>query len=699
MQVPAAGSRGPGRDLRQPAQRGGARSGVAVAMLVAACYGAIACDNCGAQAADSGEAQHGAPSASEPYRWPIALGLFFAFAGGLTGAALVLGARHPRATPTDPTPPRSDRTTLRAVLLGTTEAVILADPQRHIQLINPAAEILFGRLGEDVAGAGIQGLLPALCDEAAIADVQAQGACACNLSVAPVVCETWARRADGEGFPVRLWVRGLPLDGEQYLLVTVQDMDEQEQHAEQVAYLRSHDQLTGLLNRQEFHTRLAAIGAQSGRATEIGDAQERAAVAEPWVLCHLDLDQFTVINNTVGHAAGDKLLQQVARLVQAQLVPAEMVARLGGDEFAVLLKGGDIDAAIDLCEGLMQTLRGFLFTWQDRSYDIPMSIGISAWDPLAEPPDDALGRADVACSLAKRDGRNRIHVYREGEAELIRVRGDMHLVSTINQALGSGSFSLFAQPIVPMDDASTAECHFEVLVRMVDGSGALVVPSRFIPVAEHYILMPTVDRWIVSRLFALQSENLRAWHQAYPDQFLFAVNLSGTTVTDEGFLRFLKRQFLDWQIPHPSICFEITETSAMASLDRARAFIQEMSALGCRFALDDFGTGLSSYAYLRHLGVHYLKIDGTFVRSMADDPVNRAMVESINHIGHVLGLKTIAEWVEDERTLAVVRALDVDFAQGYAVGAAVAMTEFTLADASTACKRERLPHERRPGPD
>ena len=370
------------------------------------------------------------------------------------------------------------------------------------------------------------------------------------------------------------------------------------------------------------------------------------------------------------------------------------MARLGGDEFAALLRVRDLDAAIDLCEGLMQTVRGFLFTWQHRSLDIATSIGMAPWDPLAESPDEALCRAEMACQLAKRGGRNRIHVYRDGEAELIRLRGDMHLVSTINQALSDGSFTLFAQPIVPLASIHPTECHFEILVRMVDDKGTLVAPARFIPAAEHYILMPAVDRWIISRLFALQAENLRTWHRANPDRFLFAVNLSGTTVTDDGFLRFVKRQFDEWQIPYPSICFEITETAAVGSLEQARTLIQDLSARGCRFALDDFGTGLSSYAYLRALGVHYLKIDGTFVRGVATDDIDRAMVESINHIGHILGLQTIAEWVEDEDTLAMVRALRLDYAQGYGVGAAIPLADFTLAHPTTACRFCRPKHER-----
>jgi EAL domain-containing protein (putative c-di-GMP-specific phosphodiesterase class I) len=254
----------------------------------------------------------------------------------------------------------------------------------------------------------------------------------------------------------------------------------------------------------------------------------------------------------------------------------------------------------------------------------------------------------------------------------------MQMLATIKEALSVGGFYLSAQPIAPIAPGTSGERHYEILVSMVDDSGQWVSPSRFIPAAEHYILMPAVDRWIINHLFVQQGETLRAWHRRHPESFLFAVNLSGTTVADEGFRRFLRRQFEDCRIPYPSVCFEITETAAVGSLAGAAAFIQEFSALGCRFALDDFGTGLSSYAYLRTLGVHYLKIDGSFVRGLAEDPVNRALVESIHRVAQVLGLKTIAEWAEDEPTLAALRQIGVDYAQGYAVGAAVPLPAFSL---------------------
>jgi diguanylate cyclase (GGDEF)-like protein/PAS domain S-box-containing protein len=562
-----------------------------------------------------------------------------------------------------------ERVRFEASLAESTEAMILADGGGSLLFINPAAEILFGRLNQDLAGITVTDLFPGLCDEPCIAAWKAQVASAGATATVPMIREARGQRADGDFFPVRLWLSGQLIDGEPRVLVNVQDLSEAERQDRDLAYLRAHDQLTGLINRQQIFSHLAMVAAHAS------DGAQGVRV-----ICHLDLDQFTIVNTTCGPRAGDKLLQQVARLIEAKLAPAEALARVGGDAFGVLLPHGDLDAAVDLCDALMQTVRGFLFTWQDRAFDVALSIGITAWDPRTEPPEEAMGRAEIACRLAKRSGRNRIHVYREGETDLSQFRTDMHLVATINRALSSGGFHLFAQPIVAIGPDAPGEQHFEILVRMVGDAGLLVAPSRFIPAAEHYILMPAVDRWIINHLFVQQGETLRVWHQRHPDAFLFAVNLSGTTVADEGFRRYLKRQFEDCRVPYPSVCFEITETAAIGSLAGAAAFIEEFSALGCRFALDDFGTGLSSYAYLRALGVHYLKIDGSFVRGLAEDPVNRALVESINRVAHVLGLKTIAEWAEDEPTLAALRQIGVDYAQGYAVGMAVLMPAFSLSE-------------------
>jgi diguanylate cyclase (GGDEF)-like protein/PAS domain S-box-containing protein len=560
---------------------------------------------------------------------------------------------------------REGRLELQAILTATTDGIVLTNPQGRIERFNPAAEMMFGRLTEDVLNADVSKLLPDFFSHEGATAFIAQRP---GETAAPLVRETLGRRKGGKDFPVRLWVSGVHLGDGPRLLIVIQDLSEHQQNEEQLAFLEQRDVLTGLFNRKELERHLNSILADEDRG------------AGPHALCYVDVDQFKLVNDSCGHEAGDKLLKQIAILFEAKLRGAEMVARLGSDEFGALFLNQTAEQAREICDDFMQTVRNFLFTWRDRSFDIAVSIGLIELTQNTDSASSALRKADVACHMAKRHGRDRIHIYHEGDAELIRHQGDIQLISAISTALSEGRFHLYAQPIMPIAPSSEQR-HFEVLVRMMDQSGQPVVPDNFIPAAERYILMPSVDRWIINRLFNLQAENLRAWHRSEPHSFLFAVNLSGTSLTDAGFLRYLKRQFTEWDVPYQSICFEITETAAVRNLDSARAFMEELAALGCSFALDDFGTGLASYRYLRELPVDYLKIDGSFVRDMTEDPVNYALVDSINQIGHVLGLRTIAEWAEDKAIVNQLRALNVDFAQGYGVGKPIALCDLTLAHA------------------
>lgn len=549
---------------------------------------------------------------------------------------------------------------LGALLESTTEGIVLTDAEGHIEVFNPAAELIFGLLAEDAVGTHIGRLLP---------ELPGDGTPVIGLTTdadpqLPRLLEVHAARAGGGEVPVRIWLRRLPLDGDMRVLLVVQDLAETLQHAQKLTWLEQRDGLTGLLNRGEFERRMQRqLSGAAGSGT-------------PHVLVYIDIDQFKVVNDTLGHAVGDALVRQLAALIGAKLDQAALIGRLGGDEFGVLFVDCGEARARELCDGLMQTVRNFLFTWRDRSFDVAISIGLTAFLPENESAAAELAKADVACHMAKHLGRDRIHVYRDGDASVIRHHGDMHLVSTITTALNGGRFRLFVQPIAPLAGASGADMHYEVLVRMLDDNGDLMVPNRFIPAAEQYILMPAVDRWIIHQLFSSQGEALRAWHADGQADFLFAVNLSGTSVADESFLPYLRRQFEVHRVPPAAICFEVTETAAIRDMDAARAFMEELVAMGCSLALDDFGSGLASYSYLRALPVRYLKIDGSFVHDMTTNPVNHALVASINQVAHVLGLQSIAEWAEDDDIIAALRALQVDFAQGYAIGAPVPVASF-----------------------
>ncbi len=424
----------------------------------------------------------------------------------------------------------------------------------------------------------------------------------------------------------------------------------------QVTWQAIHDSLTGLVNRHEFEQRL-------------GQALRNAPTCnEVHVLCYLDLDQFKIVNDTCGHSAGDELLRQVTALLQNQVRKTDTLARLGGDEFGVLLHQCNLNQALRVANLLRETIQDFRFVWEGNSFAIGVSVGIVPIDGQSRSLQTLLSAADSACYAAKNNGRNRVHVFQADDQTLVQQQGEMRWAPRLTRALEENRFCLFAQPIVATQPHLSPEKHYEVLLRLWDETGALVPPMAFLPAAERYGLMTKIDRWVVSTLF-------RHWPQLQPlpggggdyQPRIYAINLSGATLNDDGMVDFLQQQFIQYDVPYDQICFEITETVAIANLSKAGQFIQQLRALGCRFALDDFGSGMSSFAYLKHLSVDYLKIDGGFVKDILNDPADDAMVEAINHIGQVMGLKTIAEYVENTAILERITALGVDFAQGYGI--------------------------------
>ena len=420
---------------------------------------------------------------------------------------------------------------------------------------------------------------------------------------------------------------------------------------ERLSYQATHDALTGLVNRREFERRLE-------KALASARAEGRVHA-----LCYLDLDQFKIVNDTCGHVAGDELLRQLTGLLQGKVRDADTLARLGGDEFGVLLNDCPLEQAQIVADLLRQTVKDFHFVWHERPFAIGVSIGLVPITQDSGTLAKVLSCADTACYAAKDLGRNRVHVYRAEDSELAQRQGEMNWVARITHAIEENRFRLYCQTIMPLADEDKEGRHFEVLLRMLDDDGQIIPPMAFIPAAERYNLMPSIDRWVVSTTFGLY------WKLFSRDggHHTCTVNLSGPSMSDEFFLEFIKRQFDLYQVPHDHICFEITETAAISNLNRAVAFIGELRALGCRFSLDDFGSGLSSFTYLKNMPVDYLKIDGSFVRDMAVDPMDHAMVSAINQVGHVMGLKTIAESVENEATREALREMGVDFAQGIAI--------------------------------
>jgi diguanylate cyclase (GGDEF)-like protein len=461
-------------------------------------------------------------------------------------------------------------------------------------------------------------------------------------------------RNDGEEIPVAH--SAAPIRDRSGALVGVvlvlHDVSRERQYAARLSYQASHDSLTDLINRSEFERRLA-IALQS--ASQLGRHH---------AVMYLDLDQFKVVNDTCGHAAGDQLMRQVSTLLHHCLREGDTLARLGGDEFGVLLENCPPDAALRIADKLRQTVTEFHFAWAHLSFNIGVSIGLVNVEDGMYTLAEVLRTADTACYMAKEKGRNRVQVYHPDDSELSLRQGEMEWVGRLQKALDENRFILYAQDIRHVRKQKEGGRHCELLVRMLDERGQVVPPMAFIPAAERYNLMPSIDRWVIRTALATLAR-LRADGAEHVE--LCAINLSGGSIGDERLLDFVREQLRNFDVPPDTICFEITETAAIANLDKAIHFIQEMRALGCRFSLDDFGAGMSSFAYLKHLPVDFLKIDGGFVKDMADDPIDRAMVEAINNVGHVMGKQTIAEFVDDARVIAILGEIGVDFMQGYGV--------------------------------
>ncbi len=421
----------------------------------------------------------------------------------------------------------------------------------------------------------------------------------------------------------------------------------------EMTFLASHDALTGLINRREFEIRLK-------RAIRSARAERRHA------LLYLDLDEFKVVNDTCGHLAGDEMLRQVTALLRSRVRKSDLLARLGGDEFGVLLEDCPLPEARQIAEQMRRTVREFRFSWRGQVFEVGVSIGLVPIAPDSGDISHVLSGADAACYVAKDSGRNRIHEYEPDDTAVSERYGEMQWVHRIHGAFEDRRFRLYYQPIQPIQPADQAaddgEAMCEIFLRMLDRNGEIVGPAAFICAAERYHMIASLDRWVVGTAFRALAEAQRR-QDGRP--LRFAINLSGQTLSEESFLEFVIQELFTSGVDARRICFEITETAAITKLDGAMRFITALKAKGCCFVLDDFGSGLSSFAYLRDLPVDYLKIDGEFVQGMVADRVKRALVESIHQIGNVMGIKTIAECVENAETLEALRSLGVDYAQGF----------------------------------
>ena len=411
------------------------------------------------------------------------------------------------------------------------------------------------------------------------------------------------------------------------------------------------DSITGLVNRYEFERRLKDVieTAQNDQSNH--------------VLCYIDLDQFKIVNDKCGHIAGDELLRQIALILKRSVRDSDVVARLGGDEFGIIYHHATIHDAQEQAQRLLNAIGEYRFSWQGNTFGIGASIGMVGITDECYTMTDLLSQADTACYAAKDGGRNRIHVALPDDATIQDRRNQMQWIGRLEEALATDSFVLYVQPIVPVLDTLQRQ-HYEVLVRLRDENGEITPPMAFIPAAERYGFMPKLDRWVIENTFKafakIRDEALMEVH--------FSINVSGASMGDKKTKEFLRGLFGFYGVPYHVITFEITETEAISNMVNALSFINEFRALGCLFSLDDFGCGLSSFSYLQNMPIDYLKIDGSFVHDIHLNSVNRAMVAAINDIGHVMGIETICEFVENIAIVHVLNELEVDYAQGYHIG-------------------------------
>ena len=548
-----------------------------------------------------------------------------------------------------------ERDQARVTLHSIADGVITADTVGRVQYLNPAAERLTGWTLEAAAGRPIEEVFPAR-------DLERGGRPLAHRRCLSGECEcqhgenTELTRRDGATMLVEHSVSPIrAADGATLGLVLVfHDDTEARELAVQLSYHASHDALTGLINRRAIELELE----EALRESQSDDSRH--------AFLYIDLDQFKIVNDTCGHVAGDELLRQVGKLLQARTRQADRLARLGGDEFGLLLRHCPPDKAREIADDLLGVLLTFRFVWQDNAFKIGASIGIAVIERHAESVQAVLSLADAACYLAKEKGRGRVQLSMPDDAELLVRQGEMHWVTRIQQALAEDRLVLFSQPILPVAAGTGAQPHQEILVRMIDEKGELVPPSAFIPAAERYGVMHDVDRWVIDRTFQLIARHATLWPAS--DEGFYAINISGDTLAAEGILAYIHARLDAHAIDPRRICFEVTETAAIANLASALDLMQVLKAAGCRFALDDFGSGLSSFGYLKALPVDYLKIDGAFVRNLDQEPMDRVMVQAINSVGHAMGLKTIAECVESEAVLKELERIGVDYAQGFGLG-------------------------------
>ena len=527
------------------------------------------------------------------------------------------------------------------------DGVITVDKDYLIQTINPVAEMLADVKSHEVIGKNILSIYEG---ESAKQRSEINGDFI-SKGMQRSLFDFTLTKKDGTKFDVEHTIAPI-IDQNKNILgavIILRDVTEVRTMEKRLSFQASHDSLTGLINRREFEVRLQ----QTIRKAQV----EQVAHS----ICFLDLDKFKIINDTSGHAAGDEFLKQISNTIQSLLRQADILARLGGDEFAIILDGCSLHQAKNICNQIIKTIKHTRFNWGKNSFETGASIGIVPITKLTVSAAEVMSSVDAACYEAKDKGRNRIQVFKPNDAEFVQHQIGTSWIQKIKDAIADNSFELYFQELKNINPSYETPKTIELLIRLND-NGKLICPDSFIPTAERYNLMPLIDEWVISNTF----EFIKEYKEKHDSDIRVAINLSGQSLSEDSVLNLITNKLRkNKALKKELICFEITETAAIANMSRAIEFIAQVKQMGCKFSLDDFGSGLSSFSYLKNMPVDNIKIDGIFIREIHSDPVNKIFVESIHNISKIMGIKTTAEYVENENILNCIKEIGIDYAQGY----------------------------------
>ena len=540
-------------------------------------------------------------------------------------------------------------------LYSITDTVVTVDVDECINYLNPAGEILLGCNKKEITGKKYKQVFNIVEETSGDAIEDPLHKCFLTGEIIHLPEHSSLIAKDDTVISIEASIAPMKsvTGGLMGAVMVIQDVSHTRRLTRQLSYQASHDLLTGLYNRRKFEEYLEEI------LINVREEERNHS------LFYLDLDNFKTVNDTCGHVAGDELLKQLPVLFNDVLRTGDIVARLGGDEFGVLLENCGIKQAVNIADKIRQKIKDYRFIWDDKTFEIGVSIGVVTINVDNYDMSHILSSADLACYAAKDSGRNRVHVYEQSDQADSEHYGQIHWTARISKAFEDHRFRLYQQPIVSVTGQNRD--HLEILLRMIDENGNVIPPGAFMSAAERYGLMPDIDRWVIHKVFKYMGREKPA-EPVKGTNRVFAINLSGDSINDDSLLNYILQQKNKYAISLSNVCFEITETVAISNLSKATVIINELKTYGCQFSLDDFGSGLSSFAYLKTLPVNYLKIDGSFIMDISRDKIDRAMVESILQVGKVMELMTIAEHVEDESTLTVLREIGVDYVQGYYLG-------------------------------